>query len=106
MKIIALIALSALAGPAFADDEVAISDAKTVVVRTFKDPDSAQFRNIVIRDSGKRRAVCGEVNAKNSYGGYVGYRAFYVIEGDSKALIKRDDPIMDRLVDLVCAAPK
>lgn len=38
------------------------------------DPSSASFRNV--RVSPNQVAVCGEINAKNSYGGYVGYRPF------------------------------
>lgn len=41
-----------------------------------KDPSSAQFRNVTVRKSEAGRVVCGEVNAKNSYGGYVGFRQF------------------------------
>jgi hypothetical protein len=31
--------------------------------------------------------VCGEFNAKNSYGGYVGNKRFYYIRTDSKPII-------------------
>ncbi len=50
------------------------------------DPSSAQFRNVVVkrmsipetadRYSYTRVSVCGEVNAKNTYGGYVGFLPF------------------------------
>lgn len=46
-----------------------------------KDPDSANFRNLIIHkgESPKdgRFYVCGEVNSKNSYGGYVGFTPFF-----------------------------
>ena len=49
--------------------------AKEAVKLKLNDPDSAQFRNM-------RRVslsvVCGELNAKNAMGGYVGYTAFRV----------------------------
>src|SRR4030095_8302593 len=58
------------------------TDAKASLVQNFKDPASAQFRDtFVIRWDDKGREVytlCGEVNAKNSYGAYVGYRPFFV----------------------------
>ena len=43
-----------------------------------KDPDSAKFRNIVagVGDDKKVVTVCGLVNAKNSFGGFVGERLF------------------------------
>jgi hypothetical protein len=45
------------------------------------DPASARYRNdkIVSRAKGGR-AYCGYVNARNSFGGYVGFRAFVVTE--------------------------
>ncbi|HEX7385825.1 MAG TPA: hypothetical protein VF285_00935 [Castellaniella sp.] len=44
------------------------------VVAGLKDPDSAKFRN--------QYGVCGEVNAKNALGGYVGYRRFIAVRED------------------------
>lgn len=57
-------------------EESAIEKAKASIQRDLKDPDSAQFRNIRIEKFGNGKVICGEVNAKNSYGGYVGYRRF------------------------------
>jgi hypothetical protein len=37
-------------------------ESKEAILSTLKDPDSAQFQNI--------KGYCGEVNSKNSYGGY------------------------------------
>lgn len=53
-----------------------VSKAKATVTNRFKDPDSAKFRNLFISDKGVT-TLCGEVNAKNSYGAYVGFRRFY-----------------------------
>ena len=44
------------------------------------DPSSAQFRNVKVI---KGDFVCGEINAKNSYGAYTGYRWFMVKHPDS-----------------------
>jgi hypothetical protein len=50
--------------------------AKTALSADFKDPSSAQYRGMFL--SGEALPVlCGEVNAKNSYGAYVGFRRFY-----------------------------
>ena len=42
-----------------------------------KDPDSARISGVKISADGK--TVCGFVNAKNSFGGYSGNSAFYVM---------------------------
>jgi len=71
---------SVSAAPAKPSNEV--DAAKVQVVKMFitnglKDPDSAKFRGLKM----KWGTVCGEVNAKNSYGGYAGFRRFYAIDG-------------------------
>jgi len=55
--------------------------AREFVLAGLRDPGSAQFRN--------QTGVCGEVNAKNSMGGYTGHRRFIatseelvIIEGE------------------------
>jgi hypothetical protein len=50
-----------------------VSDAKSAVKDRLKDPGSAEFRNIKFNESG---AVCGQFNAKNSFGGYTGFKQF------------------------------
>lgn len=50
--------------------------AKKAVTGVLKDPGSAQFRNLYVVRLTKGMAVCGEVNAKNSYGGYTGFQHF------------------------------
>jgi uncharacterized protein (DUF3084 family) len=49
--------------------------AEAEVRAKLKDPDSAQFRNVYVADS-LLLSLCGEVNAKNAYGGYVGFKRF------------------------------
>lgn len=39
-----------------------------------KDPSSAQFQGVRVNNGGT--AICGKMNAKNSFGGYVGFRDF------------------------------
>ena len=48
----------------------AIQDA---VREELKDPESAKFRKLKATDG---NSFCGQVNAKNSYGGYTGFRTF------------------------------
>ena len=40
----------------------------------FNDPASTQFRNTKLLSS--NNVLCGEVNSKNAYGGYVGFKRF------------------------------
>jgi hypothetical protein len=48
------------------------------VTASLKDPDSAKFQWVPIVEDARSAAYCGLVNAKNSYGGYVGYYPFLV----------------------------
>ena len=74
--------------------EQAIEKAKQVVASSLKDPDSAQFRNVRIANYMDGKVVCGEVNGKNSYGGYVGFGPF-VASTDSSTLYDRDSQYPD-----------
>jgi len=62
--------------------ENAIRQVKAKLIEDFKDPSSVQYRNVVVSEfervdgKGKGRMVCGEVNAKNSFGAYVGFKRF------------------------------
>lgn len=64
-----------------------IDKARSQVVGVLKDPGSAQFRGEQWYP--ESRTLCGELNAKNSMGGYVGYKKFvvtpqgYLLEGAS-----------------------
>ena len=59
------------------------ADKETIssVKNNLKDPESAQFQNV--------KGYCGEVNAKNSYGGYDGFKRF--ISVDENTVIESDD---------------
>lgn len=47
-----------------------------------RDPESARFSEMeVVEYEPGSRAVCGEVNAKNAYGGYTGDKRFYYRAG-------------------------
>lgn len=65
-----------------ATDEL-VSKAKGLLVQNLKDPESAKFSNLVIAHGPNRKLVCGSINAKNSYGGYVGAKKFFVLWNDS-----------------------
>lgn len=56
--------------------EAVIETAKAEVAAGMLDPTSVQFRNIAVAKVGGTDVICGEVNAKNSFGGYVGFGSF------------------------------
>lgn len=56
-------------------------DQQRLLTAEFVDPDSALFRDV--RQSERHDfVICGEVNAKNRYGGYVGYKKFWLVVDD------------------------
>ncbi len=64
-----------------------------------KDPTSAKFKDVRIADV--TGAVCGQVNAKNSYGGYTGFGWFAVSNG--QATINDGSPSALTLIADLCA---
>jgi len=67
----------------------AISAAKKNVADSLKDPSSAQFRNVRLVPYKDGSVICGEVNAKNSYGGYVGFKDF--VASTTSATLQYED---------------
>lgn len=57
-----------------------------VVKQQLKDPDSAQFKNV--------KNKCGEVNAKNTYGGYTGFKRFVVVADSVLIESDQEDEIL------------
>ncbi|MBX3429710.1 MAG: hypothetical protein KF779_09020 [Hyphomonadaceae bacterium] len=54
-------------------EQTTIREAQEYTIHDFFDPAAAQFRNVRMIENGN---VCGEVNGKNRFGGYVGFRPF------------------------------
>lgn len=79
------------------NDARLVATSKAIVADQLKDPDSAKFRKVAI----VRKSVCGEINAKNSMGGYVGYRRFMVV--DTTSAIDDDSAQFEELWTTVCA---
>ena len=63
------------------DLEVVTQQLKDVVEYRLKDPESARYRNLNLHRVGQWPALCGEVNAKNSFGGYIGHKPFMAGRG-------------------------
>lgn len=57
-------------------EEKTVEEAKKAVKGSLKDPESARFQSVRIASYLSGSVVCGEVNAKNSYGGYTGFKRF------------------------------
>lgn len=76
------------AGPSDSDLRVA---AQMAVEANLRDPGSAEFRNVVVVRGDSSTAVCGEVNAKNGFGGYTGYTSFVAIGRLVQIQTRRDD---------------
>lgn len=102
LLLIAGMALACAGAPALAQNYGAmVSKAKSAVSRDFKDPEAAKFRNVGIYKSTTGKggvSVCGEVNAKNSFGAYVGYKRF-VVDDD---LVEIEDDGSSVLVTALC----
>lgn len=76
--------------------------ARAAIALKLKDPDSLQVRNVVakgISPDPAKWSICGEYNARNSFGGYVGFHQFAYFDG--KAFLGGDD-IENILVKAVC----
>lgn len=74
------------------------------------DPHSTQFRELVYRKTSIDERWCGEVNAKNRFGGYVGWKRFRVDivgSGDPIILISERvemDPVAKQVTDVYYSA--
>jgi len=67
-----------LAQPATGKKADPFTELKAGVAAQLSDPGSATFRGL--SEKATDFAYCGEVNAKNRRGGYVGYQKFYAIK--------------------------
>jgi hypothetical protein len=93
----AVIAMIKDGGEAYRDNnrDEFLAAAQGQVRNTLKDPDSAQFRNVRLLDFNPGRLVCGEVNAKNGFGAYVGFTPFVATPTDH-VLWQRGTPRFER----------
>lgn len=67
-----------------------IKKSKEAAVYEFKDPSSVQWKNLFISEK-YFTALCGELNAKNSYGGYIGFRRFFSVPSQEITMNDRQD---------------
>lgn len=84
---------------------VLVPPLKDRVLKLLKDPASAQFRDLHYYGDWTVSSglLCGEVNAKNAIGGYVGFRSF---TADAKqGTIERDTKLSEYCGHLKLDAP-
>ena len=81
---------TALRAKASDDDAALVTSLQQKVMLGLKDPASAQFRNVALNQA--RSALCGEVNAKEGVGGYVGFRPFVASDSGAVVLNAACDP--------------
>jgi hypothetical protein len=92
-----------------AEDE-ALAIAHKAIVHDLKDPSSAQFRDETVRsqtltDGSTGYIICGEMNAKNSYGAYVGFVPYYVAGNSGKFRTEENGGYFDILYNALCKTP-
>lgn len=76
---------------------------ETSVSRSLRDPESARFEAITrLSGSNGRTYFCGRVNAKNAYGGYVGFTQFQF--DPPSRIIMATDRVMGPLFPALCEA--
>lgn len=63
---------------------------KSNLTKDFKDPSAVQWRELFISKD-NFTSLCGEVNAKNSYGAYVGFKRFFVSSSDFMMIENSDN---------------
>lgn len=81
---IALVVLGIAAFGAFAYRTYVVNELRKPVLAKLSDPDSAKFRGETLHGDWTVNGsfICGEVNAKNRMGGYVGYVPFWAAFGE------------------------
>lgn len=80
------------------------SSAREAVKQILNDPSSAQFKNIYTTSYDGKPAACGEVNAKNAFGAYVGYQRFVYLGYPYPAVFfdGEEDAVMARIMARIC----
>lgn len=72
--------------------------AQNQIKEFMKDPDSTQFRNVkeIVNTQGSK-VLCGQINSKNSYGGYVGFKPFSY-SNDGLNIIDMNRPSYEQII--------
>ncbi len=77
---------------------------KQAVRSKLKDPDSADFRNVFFhRGSDDIPVICGEVNSKNSFGGFGGFQKFISAGSAEMTFLEEEVSDFGNLWNTLCA---
>lgn len=79
-----------------------VEAATALVVERLKDPESARIRNVRVMKEGGI-PVCGEVNARNGFGGYTGYSHFVIMEGSPGSRVVWVDSSDEAIAAAACS---
>jgi hypothetical protein len=87
-----------------ADVNPLFEKAKTAIIKKLKDPESARFSSLEEKSAldfknNPVQVVCGQINAKNSSGGYTGNHEFYYIVQGDRAFIFLGSNISQDMID-------
>lgn len=74
---------------------------KSEIKEGLKDPSSAQFKDVRIVKVPEGKVVCGQVNAKNSYGGYAGYK-YFIASAQRQVLEQRGEVWIYDALEYAC----
>lgn len=86
-------------------DREQMRTAQATMQATLKDPESAQFSDVVVSRVSGVPVVCGFVNAKNGFGGFTGRKGFLVTEGGRLSTEEGDEAAFVKDWNRLCAAP-
>jgi hypothetical protein len=82
-----------------------VQQAKADVANGSTDPGTVQFRKLFLATFGSKPVLCGEINAKNQFGGYVGFRLFYYSVDESVREVQPANNVVFKYdFEKVCAA--
>ena len=70
---------------------------RAIVANSLKDPASAQFRNEKVLKESAGKFYCGQLNAKNGYGGYTGFVTFVADEHSVRLQPQDESNTLDSL---------
>lgn len=79
---------------------------QTVIKSKLKDPDSAQFRNVLYSDAGGTPVACGEVNSRNSFGGMSGHQRFIAAANRGIAFLEEEVDDFATVWNKMCVGSK
>ena len=92
VKTLCAFILGFVAGSAGVDQHHMETKLMEKVARESFDPASVQFRNVTLTKRRHGYVMCGEIDAKNRYGEYVGFRKFVAEEAESPIIENPDGP--------------